>query len=370
MSYEVLRVEARDPDPSVLARAGSALRAGEIVVFPTETVYGLGVLPDAHDAADRLNRLKGRAAGHPLAWHLAPEVPLEAHLEAHSAPLTPLGRRLCRRFLPGPLTLVLASRAADREVGIRMPRHAVCEMLLDRVGGALLGSSANRTGRPPAASAEDLDAALLDGVALVIDAGPSRYRCASTVVRPRGDRPEILREGAIPAGLLLDESGPCTLVVCSGNTCRSPMAAALLSDLLRRRIGEARRRVGLPPPPVRSAGLGALDGLPASGAAVLAMSRRGLDLTGHVCRRLAAEDVLEADLVLTVSEEVAAQVRAIAPAAADRVAVLGPDGRGIRDPFGGPIEEYVDCAERIQRALEAFLARYAERFEGCGTAPS
>jgi tRNA threonylcarbamoyl adenosine modification protein (Sua5/YciO/YrdC/YwlC family) len=360
MHHEILRVSADNPEPAALVRAESVLRNGEIVVFPTETVYGLGVLPTAGEAAERLNRLKGRDPGHPLTLHLTPG----ADLEGRVACLTPLARRLRRRFLPGPLTLVLPGRAPERETGVRVPRHAVCEALLERVGGALLGTSANPTGQPPATAVEELSGSLLRHVALVLDGGPSRYRAASTVVRPRGDRPDILREGAIPADFVRDESGPTTLIVCSGNTCRSPMGAVLLRDMLRRRVGPERRRRGLPLPAVESAGIAALDGLSASGNAILAMNQVGLDLTAHASRRLLAEDVLAADFVLTVSAEAAARIRSLAPEAADRVEVMSPDEHGIPDPFGSPLSEYVRCADRVRRALEAFLDRNLDRFVG------
>jgi tRNA threonylcarbamoyl adenosine modification protein (Sua5/YciO/YrdC/YwlC family) len=360
MSDKILRIDESDPRPDRLRSAVEALRRDEIIAFPTETVYGLGIRPGAESGAGRLNALKGRRPDHPVTLHLAASEPLDAH----AGPVQPLARRLADRFLPGPLTLLLPARESRREVGIRVPNHAVCQALLEGIGGALLATSANLTGERPATRMDRIPVRLLDAVGLAIDSGPTRYATASSVARPVGDRVELIRAGAVPAALLQDECGPVTLIVCTGNTCRSPMAAALLRGLLHQRFKRAREARGMPLPAVHSAGIGALEGGPASGNAILAGREFGLDLRDHVSRRLAPEQIHASDFILAMSAGSGELLREMAPGAIGRIEVLNRDGGGIPDPFGGVLEEYRAVAEILQGALEGFLDRYAERFAG------
>jgi len=360
MSDKIQRIDDSDLHPDRLEPAIDALRRDEIVAFPTETVYGLGVRPASESGAGRLNRLKGRRPEHRLTLHLAaPEL-----IAAHVAPLLPLARRLIDRFLPGPLTLLLPAPEAGREVGIRVPSHPVCQALLEGIGGELLATSANLTGEPPPTSLDRIPALLLEGVGAAIDSGPTRYGAASSVIRPVGDRVQVVRAGAVPAELLQDECGPVTLIVCTGNTCRSPMAAALLRGLLERRFKRDRESVGLPLPAVHSAGTGAYEGAPASGNAILVVREFGLDLRYHRSRRLTPQSIRAADFVLAMSRGSADLIRKLAPDAAGRIEVLNRAGGGVPDPFGGVLEEYRDVAEVLRYALREFLDQHADRFRG------
>jgi len=359
MKNKVIHLQDTDWQPGDLDRAIEALKKGEIVAFPTETVYGLGVCQGHAEAAERLNRIKRRLAHHPLTLHLSTDAEIGDHVKS---PLTPLGTRLLNRFTPGPLTLILPALDGAGEVGIRIPRHSLCQALLKGVGGALLATSANFTGETsatdPGAFPEDLAAE----IAMIVDAGPSRYKSASTVVRPEGDRPVFLREGAIPPQLILDVCGPVTLIVCTGNTCRSPMASIMLKDMLSQRYTKDFQRKGLPIPEVRSAGTGAASGIPATRNAILAMKGRGLDLGGHVSTRLTPALVKESDFILTMSKWAARRIVELDPESEDRIAVLNESGGGIHDPVGGPLEEYRSCSEILQEALDDFLDLHEARF--------
>jgi protein-tyrosine-phosphatase len=205
-------------------------------------------------------------------------------------------------------------------------------------------------------------------VALIIDDGPCRHATASTVVRPVGDYPEVLREGAIARSLVLDECGPTTLIVCSGNTCRSPMARVLLQGMLKERVESERQKRGLPVPAVCSAGMAAMDGFPASHFAVQAVSGPGASLADHVARRITPILIREADFILVVSDSIAAAVLQRVPDAADRITVLNAAGGGIPDPFGGSLEDYQRCADALRNELEAFLDQHHARFLGVNSA--
>jgi L-threonylcarbamoyladenylate synthase len=199
-------VNTRSP---ALDEAVAALRAGLVVLLPTDTVYGLAVDPTRSGATDRLFRLKGRPTDVPLpvlaadadqAFALVADVPTTALL-------------LAERLWPGGLTLVLARRAGlgldlggpdDATIGVRVPDDDLVRGLA-RVVGPLATTSANRHGRPTPATADEVLVQLGDGadaVAVVLDDGP-RAGLASTVVRCEEGRITVVREGCVPVATIL-----------------------------------------------------------------------------------------------------------------------------------------------------------------------
>lgn len=181
--------------------AAAALRAGALVVYPTETFYGLGALATLPAALERLATAKLRPEGKPLplvaadaeaAFRLWARVPDEA-------------ARLAERFWPGPLTLVAPAAPGlpgalvqDGGVGVRVPGSALARSLARMAGGPVVSTSANPSGGPPPASPEALDAGLLSRVDLVLDGGPTPGGAPSTVVRLGDGPPALVREGAVP----------------------------------------------------------------------------------------------------------------------------------------------------------------------------
>ncbi|MBI4227371.1 MAG: threonylcarbamoyl-AMP synthase, partial [Candidatus Omnitrophica bacterium] len=171
----------------------AVLRQGGLVVFPTETVYGVGARADDPSAVARLCEAKGRPADKPLTLHLAT---VEA---ARAVPVEwpPAAQALARRFWPGPLTLVLRRRGAAGTVGVRVPRHPVAAALLAAARVPVVASSANRSGQPAPTTAEAAAQALGGAVERVLDAGPSAVGEPSTVVDCSGTAPVIVRAGAL-----------------------------------------------------------------------------------------------------------------------------------------------------------------------------
>ena len=186
-------VDAHRPDAAVLADAIAALRRGQLVIVPTETVYGLAADDRNPVALEKLFEAKGRPQDKPIAL-LAASVD---ELERHGAKLSPAARRLADKFWPGPLTLVLASPAGW--LGFRIPDHPVMLALLRAWGGVLAVTSANRSGEPPAMTAAAALAALEPFVAFALDAGPSAGGVPSSVVKVGAQGIEMLRTGAISA---------------------------------------------------------------------------------------------------------------------------------------------------------------------------
>jgi tRNA threonylcarbamoyl adenosine modification protein (Sua5/YciO/YrdC/YwlC family) len=188
-----------DPPPDdAIAAAAAALREGDIVGIPTDTVYGLAADPWHSGAADRLFRVKARPRSMELPLLVADRV--QALTLTTAVPVA--ARRLMDAFWPGPLTIVLPRRDdidadlgdEDATIGLRCPDHPV-PRLLCRAIGPIATTSANKHGEPPVTTADAL-ASGLPGVALVLDAGPCDG-APSTVVDSTGEIPKLLREGDI-----------------------------------------------------------------------------------------------------------------------------------------------------------------------------
>lgn len=206
----VIRVDAKNPEDTLLKPAAEALKKGELVAFPTETVYGLGANALKPDAVASIFRVKGRPADNPLIVHVADP----AGLEPLVSEVTPLARKLLA-FMPGPLTLVLRRSkqvpdlvtAGLDTVAVRMPDHPVARRLIELSGVPVAAPSANRSGRPSPTQAwhvlQDLDGR----IPYLVDGGPCQYGLESTVVDVTGPKPVILRPGSITAAMILSVTG-------------------------------------------------------------------------------------------------------------------------------------------------------------------
>lgn len=192
--------------PENLRLAAAALRAGELVCFPTETVYGVGGNASDPEAVAKVFRAKGRPADHPLIVHL-PSLEL---IERWADDVSDEAQQLARQFWPGPLTLVLHKAqgvpyevtGGQDTVALRVPGHPLALELLREFGGGLAAPSANRFSRISTTRAEHAEDELGDRVAMVLDGGPTEIGLESTILDLSGSRPRILRPGAISRGQL------------------------------------------------------------------------------------------------------------------------------------------------------------------------
>jgi L-threonylcarbamoyladenylate synthase len=185
-----------------IARAAACLRAGGIVVYPTETFYGLGSLASRPDALARLAAAKLRPLGKPLPL-IAADV---EQVEEVASLASPLARRLARCFWPGPLTLILPALAGLDEtltggtgsIAVRVPGSDIARALAARAGGALVSTSANLSGEPPPTRVSDLSPGLLAHLDAVLDGGETPGGLASTVVMVDSGMLRLVRAGVIP----------------------------------------------------------------------------------------------------------------------------------------------------------------------------
>jgi tRNA threonylcarbamoyl adenosine modification protein (Sua5/YciO/YrdC/YwlC family) len=365
----VIDVQNAEDWRDVVHRAVQVLAEGGLAVFPTETVYGLAASALDEEAVSRLVALKSREGGKkPLTLAIK-----SAEEALDFAPdLCPLAQRLARRCWPGPITLVvddshpqsLVRRLPDKvrqavspanAIGLRVPGHQIILDVMRMLAGPLALTSANRTGKPEAITAAEVLENLDEEVDLVLDDGRCRFGQPSSVVRVQGKRLEILRQGVVPERTLQRLSSAMILFVCTGNTCRSPMAEAICRDLLAKKIGCENAALEDRGALVMSAGIAAMMGGRASHEAVFVMQQWGLDLTNHETQPLTEPLVRHADAIYAMTQSHREAILAQWPAAAPRVRLLCPDGEDICDPIGGPVERYERCAQQLRDGISRRL---------------
>ncbi|HVS17542.1 MAG TPA: L-threonylcarbamoyladenylate synthase, partial [Planctomycetota bacterium] len=334
--------------PDTAERVGTALRAGEVVALPTETVYGLAVRADDAVALERLAQLKQRDPRQPLTWHVGSADAL-AHFEFPRAML----RRLVQRYWPGPLTLVLRGVPPGLErvasagwTGVRQPAHAATAGLLAALEFPVVASSANLAGRPPLVSAAEVAAAFGAGLACVVDGGRARLGEGSVVLRLGAGHFDVLRAGIIDVESLRATAGRRVAFVCTGNTCRSPMAEGLARDLVARRLEVAPERLDEFGFHFASMGVMAGPDAPAAAHAVQALAARDVDLSGHRSQPVVPEELADYDVVYTLTHRHLEALQALLPPGrAAHCTTLSPDGRDVPDPIGGSAEDYARTAD-------------------------
>lgn len=252
----------RPADSTAIAQAAELLRAGQLVAFPTETVYGLGADASQPQAVAHIFAAKGRPADHPLIVHLADITALPKW--AAATPEDAL--KLAERFWPGPLTLILKKRpevpdavtGGQDSVGLRVPSHPVALALLKSFGGGVAAPSANRFGRISPTTAAHVAQEFPEGLPLILDGGPCQVGIESTIVDFTSGRAVLLR----PGGIDLDALAAVLAYVPSAPTRTSPRASGTLAQHY------------APHTPTDLVQASALDALPPGSSASLAVLAR------------------------------------------------------------------------------------------------
>ena len=341
------------------------LDSGGIVVVPTETVYGAMARLDRPEALRRLRELRGWPESRALPLHIPSTSSARMYLDLPSL----FAQRLMSRLWPGPVAMLFKVSQSRRDqlatelhfssadlfdggyLTIRCPAHAATRDIL-------LASNAPIVAVMAYAGATQVDnfaQAIADKVDMILDDGPTQYGMLSTVIRVDENDFDIVRQGVYDRRIIEKMRHVTILFVCTGNTCRSPLAQAITRKILAEQLHVPEKELERSGYTVHSAGVMAYPGAPATPHAVHAARELGADLSQHRARILTPHLINQADVIFAMGENHAEVIKTLVPTADKKVDTLDPVGE-IADPIGGDLAIYQKVASQIKALLERRLA--------------
>jgi protein-tyrosine phosphatase len=338
-----------------------------LVILPTETVYGLAALATSSSGVEVLKNPPA-PVDHPAGivractWH----APSAAQVIKALRITQPLHRRLFARLAPGPVRFlvqkphgevpgILADLGVPQgviefegEFAIRIPDHPLTREVLETSGGVVIADRVSAFGVGDGRTLpEDIDAlAKKLGVAAILDDGATRLGKPSTPIRLKLDGSfEVLAGGLFDDRYIKKKVERLVVFVCTGNTCRSPMAAAIAKDFLTRHRSPIPTRVA-------SAGVATAVGEPMTREAQDALREMNIEAPPHRAHDLTRDLAKDAEVIYAMTKAHVQAVLSVAPFAAGRVFTLDPEGSDVPDPIGGSPAEYRSTAQRLKQLVE------------------
>ena len=372
MPAVTIDLKSEEDRRDVVHRAVEALSAGQIIAIPTETVYGLAASALHPQAVERLFEIKNRDKSSPLAYAVKS---LDEALD-YVPDMSNLARRVARRSWPGPVTLVLDVNHPDSvihrldpliqdatipagTVGLRVPAHETTLQIMRMCAGPIVLTSANLSGQPDAINGQQVNQFVGDQIDLILDDGPTDFGKPSSVVKVGEEGIEMLREGVVDEATIKKLKSFIALIVCTGNTCRSPMGEGLLRKRLADKLGcpvETLEEQGVS---ILSAGIAAMPGSPAAAQAVEVMNLLGVDISNHSSQPITGRLAQFADVILTMTNGHRQALVSHWPTLESRTKTVRRDGADVGDPIGAPVDVYQACAQQIDENL----AKWVDEFD-------
>ena len=364
MLTKVIKLDTTRIDSDKINEAAAVVDAGGLVAFPTETVYGIACRVKI-DSLTKLSTSKGRTLDKHYTLHIGQKSDVRKYVPTAGL----RAQKLVKNAWPGPVTIVFEldqkdiekqRKSLEREVfqilykdnsiGIRCPDNPIAATLLQAVNSPVVAPSANITGRPPAVDAEQVLTQLSGKIEMLLDGGACKYKKSSTVVKIGKKGLEILRPGVYSQTQLETLSQIKFLFVCTGNTCRSPIAEGMFKKYLAEKLQCDVDHLGKMGYKVTSAGIMDTSDQPASDEAIAACAAKGIDIKAHKSGKLSHEIVDESDLIFVMERMHQRMVTTLSPKAADNCVLLAEDEE-IADPIGQSQEYFNYCAELIEKAV-------------------
>ena len=351
-------------DTATIATAGALLQQGRLVVLPSETVYGIALNLRFSEARNRVKNIK-HLSGQP-GWVI--HVARPADVLTYIPDASPLARRVMTKGWPGPIALqfavtpnqiahleailgdALPETIVDGHVTFRCPESYITQEILASVSDPVAIIAATAPGEPAVMEATAVSSAIADQMDAIVDAGPTRYSKTSTLVRIGGEKLMVIRPGLIDARIIERLADQLILFVCSGNTCRSPMAAGIAARLLADKFGLQPKELSRKHIVVQSAGLHAGHGMRAAAEAVDAVRDMKVDLRAHSSQPVTRDLLRRADVIYTMTDSQRDEILETLPGLQHKTTRLDPQA-DIEDPIGSDLETYRQVAQHLSELL-------------------